>query len=209
MLLKSFFFNFYTLAGNFSFYLVIFILLLSFFFLFVDLRKKFFLFILVVIFYSVWGFLLDLDGIMLVFLTAELTIFLLFLMTYLQLYSNYIFITQTISNKLLISILGLCLLSYNPLAVSYLYTSFYKSLAHIVSSDFYILYYFLFEKFPILVIILTLIISFFSLFFIIMYFSLKLVKVTETKQIKGLHFLRKQVLVKQTNFITKVYTFQN
>lgn len=208
-MLKSFFFSFYSLLGNFSFYLLVFISFLSIFLLFTDLRKKFFLFICVIIIYSVWGFLIDLDGIFLVFMTAEFTIFLLFLMTYLQLYSNYTFTSSPINYYIFPLFITLLTLLYNPLNVFQQFISFYKSTHHIVSSDFYILYYFLFEKFPILVIILTLVISFFSLFFIVMYFSLKLVKLESQKNIKNLYFLRKQVLTKQTNFQTKLYTFQN
>ena len=208
MLLKSFFFNLYLLIQNFSFYLAIFLTLISFLFLFTDLRKKFILFILIIVGFSVWGFLLDLDGIILVFLTAEFTIFLLFLMTYLQLYSNFQFIS-VVSRVNFIYFAFILFLYYVPQNSFYFFSSFYKSIWHIVSSDFYILYYFLFEKLPALVILLTLIISFFSLFFIIMYFNLKLSKLNSNKTLKTLYFLRKQNLTKQTNFNTKVYTFQN
>lgn len=146
---------------------------------------------------------------MLVFLTAEFTIFLLLLMTYLQLYSNYTFIANKLKFKYLIFFFIFVVCAFQPQNYFYFYTSYYKSLAHIVSSDFYILYYFLFEKLPLLVVLLTLIISFFSLFFIIMYFSLKLVKLANSKDVKNLHFLRKQVLLKQTSFSNKIYTFQN
>ncbi len=207
MLLKSLIFCVYNLILNTSFYLFIFIALTSFLFLFIDLRRKFLFFILLIICYSIWGFMLDLDGIMLVFLTAEFTIFLLFLMTYLQLYGNFSFMTQKI-NYLLLIICFLPLFFYSPLFSFYFYNSFYKSLFHVVSSDFYILYYFLFEKLPLLVILITLIISFFSLFFIILYFNLKIAKLNLTKSTKNLYFLRKQQLLKQTNFSSKLYTFQ-
>jgi len=207
MLLKSLIFCVYNLILNTSFYLFIFIVLTSFLFLFIDLRRKFLFFILLIICYSIWGFMLDLDGIMLVFLTAEFTIFLLFLMTYLQLYGNFSFMTQKI-NYLLLIICFLPLFFYSPLFSFYFYNSFYKSLFHVVSSDFYILYYFLFEKLPLLVILITLIISFFSLFFIILYFNLKIAKLNSTKSTKNLYFLRKQQLLKQTNFSSKLYTFQ-
>jgi hypothetical protein len=207
MLLKSLIFCVYNLILNTSFYLFIFIVLTSFIFLFIDLRRKFLFFILLIICYSIWGFMLDLDGIMLVFLTAEFTIFLLFLMTYLQLYGNFSFMAQKI-NYLLLIICFLPLFFYSPLFSFYFYNSFYKSLFHVVSSDFYILYYFLFEKLPLLVILITLIISFFSLFFIILYFNLKIAKLNLTKSTKNLYFLRKQQLLKQTNFSSKLYTFQ-
>jgi hypothetical protein len=153
--------------------------------------------------------MLDLDGIFLVFITAEFTIFLLFLMTYLQLYSNYNFTITKLNFWPLVIFFGLFIVNYSPLNSFYHYNSFYKTINHVVSSDFYILYYFLFEKLPLLVIILTVVISLFSLFFIVMYFSMKLVKLESQKNIKNLYFLRKQVLVKQTTFSSKLYTFQN
>ncbi len=208
MLLKSFFFNLYSLLWNFSFYLIIILSTISVVFVFINLRKKFIIFILLIIVYGMWGFLLDLDGIILVFFTAEFTIFLIFIMSYLQLYGNFQFISSTQKFTKLLVIMFFFFINYSP-AVGFLcYTSFYKALLHVVSSDFFILYYFLFEKLPLLVILLTLIISFFSLFFIIMYFSLKLVKISNTKLVKNIYFLRKQNLYKQTSFSSKLYTFQ-
>lgn len=146
---------------------------------------------------------------MLVLLTAEFTIVLLFLMTYIQLYSNYSFIKLEVNYRILIVFFSLLLVFYQPLNNFYFYTCFYKAINHIVSSDFYILYYFLFEKLPVLVILMTLVISFFSLFFIVVYYSLKLTKLDTNKHLKNLYFLRKQNLAKQTGFKSKVYTFQN
>lgn len=208
-MLKNFFFIVYILSVNFIFYLMLFIILVSVFLLFSDLRKKFAWFICALILYSIWGFMLDLDGIMLVFLSAEFTIFLLFLMTYLQLYSNYTYIATSLKYWPLSIFPLVPLFTINNFNNFYLTSSYYKALQHIVSSDFYILYYFLFEKLPVLTVMLTLIISFFSLFFIIMYFSLKLVKNSSYKKSKNLYFLRKQILLKQTVFSTKLYTFQN
>lgn len=145
---------------------------------------------------------------MLVLLTAEFTILLLLIMTYIQLYTNYTFLTAKLNKYIFIVYLGMFLMCGGDINYFFYYTSFYKSLNHIVASDFYILYYFLFEKLPLLVVLLTLIISFFSLFFIILYFNLKLVKQSSNKQLKSLFFLRKQNLFKQTTFNNKLYTFQ-
>lgn len=209
MLLKTFFFNLYSLGFNFSFYLFLTIILVSVTLLFTSLRKKFLYYILGVVLFAVWGFLLDLDGMMLVLLTTEFTIILLFLMTYAQLYSNYTFIKFTVNYRYLLIFFVILLFVYEPLNTFYFYSCYYKSINHVVSSDFYILYYFLFEKLPLLVILMTLIISFFSLFFIVAYYSMKLVKLDAHKSLKNLYFLRKQNLIKQTAFTTKVYTFQN
>lgn len=156
-----------------------------------------------------WGFMLDLDGMMLVLLTAEFTIVLLFLMTYVQLYSNFEFVVNTSKLPYLVIFFILLPFSYNPAHSLNFYVNYYTSINHIVASDFFILYYFLFEKLPVLVILMTLVISFFSLFFIIVYYNLKLAKNTEKQNSKNLYFLRKQILVKQTNFNNRLYTFQN
>lgn len=194
---------------NFSFYLMLSILVISVFMLFATLRKRFFFFIITVIFFSMWGFMLDLDGMMLVLLTAEFTIVLLFLMTYVQLYSNFEFVVNTSKLPYLVIFFILLPFSYNPAHSLNFYVNYYTSINHIVASDFFILYYFLFEKLPVLVILMTLVISFFSLFFIIVYYNLKLAKNTEKQNSKNLYFLRKQILVKQTNFNNRLYTFQN
>lgn len=193
---------------NFSFYIMLILIVISSGMLFASLRRRFFLFILAVIVFSVWGFLLDLDGMMLVLLTAEFTIVLLFLMTYIQLYSNYEFVSK--GNKYTVLIFFMFTpMFYTPLYSFNVFINFYSSVSHVVSSDFFILYYFLFDKLPTLVILMTLIISFFSLFFIIIYFNLKYTKNSKKTQVKNLFFLRKQVLIKQTNFNSRLYTFQN
>lgn len=208
MLVKNFFFTLYSLIFNFSFYIMLILIVISSGMLFASLRRRFFLFILAVIVFSVWGFLLDLDGMMLVLLTAEFTIVLLFLMTYIQLYSNYEFVSK--GNKYTVLILFMFIpMFYTPLYSFNVFINFYSSVSHVVSSDFFILYYFLFDKLPTLVILMTLIISFFSLFFIIIYFNLKYTKNSKKTQVKNLFFLRKQVLIKQTNFNSRLYTFQN
>lgn len=194
---------------NFSFYLLVLMLVISVFMLFATLRKRFFFFILTVIVFSMWGFMLDLDGMMLVLLTAEFTIVLLFLMTYVQLYSNFEFTVNTPNMYYLVTFFLFLPITYNPLYTMYFYTSYYSAVNHVVASDFFILYYFLFDKLPILVILMTLVISFFSLFFIIVYYNLKFAKNVQKQDSKNLYFLRKQVLIKQTSFSNRLYTFQN
>lgn len=198
----------YALINNFSFYLLIVFITLVNLFLNSDTRKKFITFLLLIIVFGIWGFSHDLDGIFLVFLVAEFTIFLLLLMTYLQLYSNFTFVSNSFKfSQILLLPVYLYFIQFTN--SFYTYISFYKTLDYFVSSDFYILYYFLFEKIPVLVVFFTLIISFFSLFFILMYFSLKLKKLDGQKKLKNLYFLKKQVLVKQVKFESKLYTFQN
>ena len=152
---------------------------------------------------------MNLDGMMLILLITEFTIVLLFLMTYIQLYSNYSFLQNSKLLTPVFLVLVVVLISYSPLSNYYNHISYYNHLSQIVSSDFFILYHFLFDKLPLLIIFITLIISFFSLFFIIFYFNLKLVKLQAHSVLKSIYFLRKQNLIKQTNFKNKTYTFQN
>lgn len=181
---------------------------ISYIFLLTTLRKKFIFFVLIIVSFSLLGFLLDLDGMMLVFLTTEFTIVLLFLMTYLQLYSNFNFTTSDFSLKPLIFITFLFVFSLDKNFFFY-FLSYYRQIHHIVSSDFFILYYILFINVSIIVILITLILSLFSLFFILLYFNLKAVKNTFSKERQILHFLRKQNLIKQTNFKVIVNSFQH
>jgi hypothetical protein len=208
-LLKTFFFTIYLLSLNLSFYLFLFINFWSIFLLFSDLRKKFISFILVVFLFSVFGFVHDLDGIFIIFLIAEFTIFLVFLMSYTQLYSNYAFISSKMNISITLLFTTVILFNYNVSNSFHFYYSYYNSLNSVISSDFYILYYLLFDQIPVLTLVVIFIISFFSLFFIIMYFSLKLVKSFSKINYKNIYWLRKQSLLKQTTFFNKIYTFQN
>ena len=144
----------------------------------------------------------------LILLTAEFTILLLFFMTYTQLYSQFNFFIQKKLSKKIIIVLVLIPV-FSDLTPNLYYVNFYQSLTHVVTSDFFIIYYLLFDKLPLLTIFITLIISLFSLFFILIYFTLKSVKNEERYKVKQLYFLRKQNLQKQTNFSSKLYTFQN
>ncbi len=209
MLIKNFFFNLYMLSSNLSFYLFLAIVFTSYLLIITSLRNKFFLFVMVTILYSMWGFFMNLDGMMLILLITEFTIVLLFLMTYIQLYSNYSFLQNSKLLTPVFLVLAVVSISYSPLSNYYNHISYYNHLSQIVSSDFFILYHFLFDKLPLLIIFITLIISFFSLFFIIFYFNLKLVKLQAHNVLKSIYFLRKQNLIKQTNFKNKTYTFQN
>ncbi len=208
-MLKTFFFNVYLLSLNLSFYLFLFILFWSIFLLFCDLRKKFISFILVIVLFSILGFLHDLDGVFIIFLIAEFTIFLVFLMSYTQLYNNFTFLTTKVNFSISFIVIFIFLINYKINNTFHFFHSYYNSLTYIVSGDFYILYYLLFDQLPLITFIIIFIISFFSLFFIIMYFSLKLVRSFQSSDSKNLYFLRKQVLLKQTTFSNKVYTFQN
>lgn len=145
----------------------------------------------------------------LILLTAEFTIFLLFLMTYTQLYNNFSFLVNNFKPKWVILLFIIFIINKSSYHTTLYYTNFYTSLTYLISSDFFILYYLLFDKLPIVTIIVTLVIGLFSLFFIALYFNMKLIKLTSHLKLKNIFFLRKQNILKQTNFKNSLYTFQN
>jgi hypothetical protein len=195
--------------SNISFYLFFILTFLSTNFLCATLRLKFILFVLIVIICAVWGFLYNLDGMILILLTAEFTIFLFFLMTYIQLYEFFSFFPKNRAISWAIFFFFFFYINNLSSNITLNYVSFYQSISHVVSSDFFILYYLLFDVLPLVTVIVTLVIGLFSLFFIALYFNLKIVKLMDHKELKNINFLRKQNLIKQTNFKSKVYTFQN
>lgn len=194
---------------NFSFYLIWILTILSINFLISSLRLKLIFFLLISLFCSIWGFLYNLDGMILILLTAEFTIFLLFLMTYTQLYNNFSFLVNNFKPKWVILLFIIFIINKSSYHTTLYYTNFYTSLTYLISSDFFILYYLLFDKLPIVTIIVTLVIGLFSLFFIALYFNMKLIKLTSHLKLKNIFFLRKQNILKQTNFKNSLYTFQN
>ncbi len=197
------------MMSNISFYLFFILTFLSTNFLCATLRLKFILFVLIVIICAVWGFLYNLDGMILILLTAEFTIFLFFLMTYIQLYEFFSFFPKNRAISWAIFFFFFFYINNLSSNITLNYVSFYQSISHVVSSDFFILYYLLFDVLPLVTVIVTLVIGLFSLFFIALYFNLKIVKLMDHKELKNINFLRKQNLIKQTNFKSKVYTFQN
>lgn len=209
MLIKNILIQLFSLITNINFYLISILVLNSYLLLFTSLRKKFPYFILTTIVISLLGFLINLDGMMLIFLITEFTVMLLFFMTYVQLYSNFTFFFKSIKHwwLLLLTLLAFVLVSKVNLTLYFL--SYYKFQFHYVSSDFFILYFILFLKLSPVVVFITLILTFFSLFFILLYFNLKLVKNNQTIKNKTNYFLRKQHLTKQNTFTNELKSFQN
>lgn len=181
--------------------------MLSYLFFTCPIRFKFLYFILLVISYAILGFLFNLDGMMLVVLVAEFTIILLFFMTYMQLYTNFSFLSKNFKTYFF-GVLVVVFFFSDSIHLNYFYVSFYKSINYIVSTDFFILFYILFINSKFFVIFITLILTFFSLFFILLYFYLKEVKNCTKIYTNNLYFLRKQSLLKQTNYFNNLCSFQ-
>ena len=189
------------------FFLVALLCVLSYLFITASIRFKFLYFILLIISYSILGFLFNLDGMMLILMVAEFTIMLLFFMTYMQLYANFSFLSKNFRAKFLFLLILIFAFSDN-VYLNYFCMSFYKSINQIVSSDFFILFFILFINSKFLVIFITIILTFFSFFFILLYFYLKEVKGFSKSCANNLHFLRKQILLKQTGYFSNITSFQ-
>ena len=172
-----------------------------------NIRDKLFFFIIICILISVWGFFFGLDGFFLIFLTTELTVFLILIMTYAYVYNHMSFYNKNQSPYIVVVFLLILVTPINfypNLDVLDMYSSIYK----VTSSDFFLLFVFLFKTNSLLTLIITLIIGLFSFFFILIYFSLKNMKETFYKKTASVVSLRKQSLSKQISFKSNLYMFQ-
>ncbi len=202
MILKTFI-NLFNLNYIILFFIYIFIV--NKFLTTINLRQKFillFINFIVIISISLWY---SLDGIVLLFILCELSIFLIFIVMYSQLYSYYSFksnITSVIILFFIILILNISSFNFNIVN----FKNFYSN--NIFLNDFMYIYNFYFEK-SILVTIFTLfIITLFSIFFILLYFSIKLSQKINIKKKKNIYLLRKQNTVHQSNYNTKIRIFK-
>ena len=75
-------------------------------------------------------------------------------------------------------------------------------------NDFYIFYVYFFQERPYLIIFITLILSFFSIFFIMFFYTLKNVKNFILQKTKNVDILRKQHLFKQEAYNPKLKIFK-
>lgn len=153
---------------------------------------------------------LSLDNIALLMVLGELIIVLFFLISALTIPTNSI---QVKLSKLFFFlyifiglIAGLNFRNITPFWANYfnLYEVFYA----IHLNDFYIFYVFFFEERPYLIIFITLILSFFSIFFIIFFYTLKNVTSYVIQKIKNINLLRKQHLLKQEAYKPKLKIFK-
>lgn len=198
------------LESNVTLFLVLALTAFTYSFITASLRHKFPFFLLLLFFFSIWGFLYNLDGMILILLITEFTVFLLFLMTYTQLYSNFQFTTKNSLTSIYFLVFYICIIwKFNSHHFILNYVSYYNDLTVVIAADFFILYFVLFDKLHLVVLFIILIIGLFSLFFILIYFNLKIIKYQHHTKLNTVYFLRKQSLVKQTNFKSNLFTFQN
>lgn len=203
--LYFFFDNFFSVVTGY-------LLLLSFTslkFLLLNIRDKLLYFICVCYLFSIWGYCYGLDGLFLIFLITELTVFLLLVMSYTYIYSNLSFFNKTPNYLVpLLLVLTFLLLPHYNLMFSLSFNDIHSYLYQIVSSDFFFIFYFLFNSNGLVTVLLTLIIGLYSLFFILVYFSLKSVKFSLFNRNLNLSLLRKQSILKQYKGLSSLFIFQ-
>lgn len=172
-----------------------------------DIRKKFLFFVVNLFIIVGVGLYYSLDGLVMLFFISELSILLIFITMFSQLYTYKK--TKFIVNKFTCVIPCILLfLNINYYDVNLLqYTSYYNTTSVLIN-DFYYVYNCYFEKQILLTLFSIFIITVYSVFFILLYFVLKSTSVLEQKKKKNLYLLRKQNLLHQNNYNTKIRIFK-
>lgn len=203
MILKNFI-NYFNII-QISFYFV-YLYIVNKFLVTLNIRNKFFLFIVNYFILIGIGLYYSLDGLMMLFFVCELTIILVFVILFSQLYSYY---KETNSSYIVLffslSILLLNCNYYNLDIVSF--KNFY-SYSNILVNDFYYIYNLYFEKQILLTIFSLFIITIYSIFFILLYYNLRFFSLKSVKIKKKIFLLRKQNLMHQNNYNTKIRLFK-
>lgn len=172
-----------------------------------NIKKKFLLFFVTISLFFSLGLYYNLDGLVFMFFIAELTILLIFITMFSQLYTYYSYRETTVTLAYVYIFIFLLNIPYiNTTILSYKnYYSFYA----VNINDFYYIYNFFFEKQILVTFIITIILTFYSIFFILVYFRLKSFKNNENKKINNIVLLRKQNMIHQNNYSPSIRLFQN
>ena len=175
-------------------------------------RAKFIYFFLVLGLVGSWGFYYSFDGMIMLFIIAELLIILLFLLLYLTITFELAQTVKTSKLFILFYLFGVLIyfapLYSNEFISLITYVNVYQQLSDIISGDFFIFFYFFFLIFPQITIFIALLLGLFSVFFIFFYFTLKYSQ--QNLKIKQLNylFIRKQQLIHQANYKVVLTHFQ-
>lgn len=202
MILKNFIAHFNILS---ILILILILHLFNIFFTETNIRKKFFFFLLLFIFFFFVGLYYNLDGIVFLFVISEFSVLLIFITMFSQLYSYSKKNIKYSSYFIFITLLILNYKFYDTNIISY--ENFY-SFYNIQLNDFYYFYNYFFEKQILVTFLIIFIITFYSIFFILLYFNLKKKQNIEQRKNKQLNILRKQNILHQSNYNTKIRTFK-
>ena len=171
-----------------------------------QIRVKFLLLLILLFITSSISLYYSLDGLVMMFLISELSIILVFITMFSQLYSYNKENSYQFSFLFTIILLTVNCSFYQTDIISY---RSYYSFSNIILNDFYYIYNCYFEKQVILTIITLFIITIYSIFFILIYFSLKTSKIVKNNIQKNFYLLRKQNLTHQVNYNSKIRFFKN
>jgi hypothetical protein len=203
MILKNFI-NLFSVLN--IIFIVIFIFLINKFLVTSNIREKFFLFICLFLIMISIGLYYNLDGIIMLFMISELSVLLIFITMFSQLYSFDKKKKKISTIIILIIILTINFEFYSTNLISY--SNFYSNF-NININDFYYMYNSYFEKQILITILTTFILTFYSIFFILLYFNFKKIQNFEVKKINKIILLRKQNLIHQSNYNSNIRLFQN
>lgn len=196
--------------NNFNIYFItlfsIYIYIINLFFLSNNIRHKFFLFFINFFIIIGLGFFYNLDGLVLIFFVCEFTVLLVFILLFSQIYTYSKQINSKNMSIFFIIILLFNIFFYNLSILNY--KNFY-SFNNIVQNDFFYIYNLYFEKQILITIIVLIIITVYSIFFILMYNNLKLLQKLDKKINTKITLLRKQNIIHQNNYITKIRVFKD
>ena len=189
-------------------YIVLFLILLfliNLFFIETNIRKKFFLFLVIFFCFMGIGLYYNLDGIIMLFIISELSVLLVFITMFSQLYS---FTTKSSKISSFFILILMIFINYSFYESSLIkYGNFYE-FYNITSNDFYFIYNFYFEKQILLTLLIIFIITLYSIVFILFYFNIKKKNNVEESKYKQIFLLRKQNLNHQSNYSSKIRIFQ-
>ena len=203
MILKNFI-NYFNII-QISFYFV-YLYIVNKFLVTLNIRNKFFLFIVNYFILIGIGLYYSLDGLMMLFFVCELTIILVFVILFSQLYSYY---KETNSSYIVLFFsLSILLLNSNYYNLDIVSFKNFYSYSNILVNDFYYIYNLYFEKQILLTIFSLFIITIYSIFFILLYYNLRFFSLKSVKIKKKIFLLRKQNLVHQNNYNTKIRLFK-
>lgn len=151
------------------------------------------------------GLYYNLDGIIMLFVISELSVLLVFITMFSQLYS---YNTKAVKINSILFLILLCFLNYSFFNANLIkYVNFYE-FYNITLNDFYYIYNYYFEKQVIVTILIMFIITIYSVVFILFYFNIKKKSNLENSKYKQITLLRKQNLLHQSNYSTQTRTFQ-
>jgi 4-amino-4-deoxy-L-arabinose transferase-like glycosyltransferase len=172
------------------------------------IRHKFFFFTLLFIIINGIGLYYNLDGMVMMFTVCELGVILIFIITYSQI---YLYDKKTEVKPEYYYFIYLFLLSVNINFYTTKLINFknFYSFYSININDFYYIYNCYFEKQVFGTILISLILTLYSLFFIFLYFNFKKIQNIETKKKKAKNVVRKQNIMHQSNYKTTIRCFQN